>query len=321
MYFPYLRGKQFELIAIRDFAEWADNKEIIPIIEPVKASMNTLFTAGDKLTDQKFKFLIILNPEYGENKNNHARNIDDIQEKYHSNQFCVYTYILNQETACNDLKKFINLSRGHAISLIYKRKPTEEEATYINSLNNINYSIFDEKALGRHTCQKLVNIFQEKSEPIILEDNFKKEEKNADYQSEDVFSDRHILYKTDGYAGFSDYLIVGDHFSEVGGPAFAVTIHLSYIDEKDDSVLKIRHYVSDQTETREDTAGKFEEALQKLIKDIKSDPQNENFNTRACNTFNELYNAQHFPGLGFVKKLSMLQHIEILNKYLKRAVK
>ena len=37
MYFPYLRGKQFELIAIRELAEMlAASGKIIPIIEPVK---------------------------------------------------------------------------------------------------------------------------------------------------------------------------------------------------------------------------------------------------------------------------------------------
>lgn len=37
MYYPYLRGKQFELLALREFAnESANNRNIVPIIEPVK---------------------------------------------------------------------------------------------------------------------------------------------------------------------------------------------------------------------------------------------------------------------------------------------
>ena len=37
MYFPYLRGKQFELIAIRELAEMISaSGKIIPVIEPVK---------------------------------------------------------------------------------------------------------------------------------------------------------------------------------------------------------------------------------------------------------------------------------------------
>ena len=43
MYFPYLRGKQFELIALREFATQHPNAEkIVPIIEPVKSTFNVL---------------------------------------------------------------------------------------------------------------------------------------------------------------------------------------------------------------------------------------------------------------------------------------
>lgn len=45
MYFPYLRGRQFELIAIRELLE-ADriSEKIIPIIEPVKPTSTLLKT-------------------------------------------------------------------------------------------------------------------------------------------------------------------------------------------------------------------------------------------------------------------------------------
>ena len=48
MYFPYLRGKQFELIAIRELVEMMSaTGKIIPIIEPVKevASYKKTFEA------------------------------------------------------------------------------------------------------------------------------------------------------------------------------------------------------------------------------------------------------------------------------------
>lgn len=43
MYFPYLRGRQFELIALRELLESERiGQEIIPIIEPVKPSGNII---------------------------------------------------------------------------------------------------------------------------------------------------------------------------------------------------------------------------------------------------------------------------------------
>ena len=48
MYFPYLRGRQFELIALRELIENdCINSSIIPIIEPVKPTANLLKTIAE----------------------------------------------------------------------------------------------------------------------------------------------------------------------------------------------------------------------------------------------------------------------------------
>lgn len=45
MYFPYLRGRQFELIALRDLVDKGVlSDKIIPIIEPVKLSSTLIKT-------------------------------------------------------------------------------------------------------------------------------------------------------------------------------------------------------------------------------------------------------------------------------------
>jgi len=64
MYYPYLRGKQFELIALREFAASYDNYKVIPIIEPVKLSFNSMSLAikAMKAKDLPFVFIIIHHP-------------------------------------------------------------------------------------------------------------------------------------------------------------------------------------------------------------------------------------------------------------------
>ncbi|MEK6776897.1 MAG: sce7725 family protein [bacterium] len=42
MYYPYFRGKQFELILLRDNAEFLAKNNIHPIIEPVKRDFSAL---------------------------------------------------------------------------------------------------------------------------------------------------------------------------------------------------------------------------------------------------------------------------------------
>lgn len=66
-YFPYLRGKQFELIALRDMCSFYKRQDIIsPIIEPVKQVNSTLVKTIDCLIQNNVNFNIILNPKCGE---------------------------------------------------------------------------------------------------------------------------------------------------------------------------------------------------------------------------------------------------------------
>ena len=68
MYLPYLRGKQFELIGLRELFESSNilaKKELIsPIIEPVKDS-STLKTTLRSLLGKGVNFTYIINPQVG----------------------------------------------------------------------------------------------------------------------------------------------------------------------------------------------------------------------------------------------------------------
>ena len=69
MYFPYLRGKQYELLALKDFSQMSpNNAKIIPVIEPVKSQVNGLNSALEALRDNAMRFAVILNPKDGDFK-------------------------------------------------------------------------------------------------------------------------------------------------------------------------------------------------------------------------------------------------------------
>ena len=57
MYFPYLRGKQFELIALREASNLLEKNKtkVSPIIEPVKDSTTFKSTIND-LKNKKINF-------------------------------------------------------------------------------------------------------------------------------------------------------------------------------------------------------------------------------------------------------------------------
>ena len=49
MYYPYLRARQFELIALRELVTESEHENlVIPIIEPVRKSFNGLNKANEK---------------------------------------------------------------------------------------------------------------------------------------------------------------------------------------------------------------------------------------------------------------------------------
>ena len=60
---------------------------------------------------------------------------------------------------------------------------------------------------------------------------------------------------------------------------------------------------------------KFGQALAKLIAKLDSG-NSKLLETEAIKEFRELHEKGHFPGLGYVKKLSMKHHIETLADYI-----
>ena len=152
------------------------------------------------------------------------------------------------------------------------------------------------------------------SRRVLVRDGFRRQ-KNADYPDYERFSDLHVTYQEEGMSGFGDFLIVGDEYSEGGGPAYAVAIHITYIDPDRDDVMYVNHYVSISNSTPTDPAGKFRQALDKLIDDLDSGDSNI-FESEAIQEFRELHRDRHFPGLGYVKKLAMKHHIELLANFL-----
>ena len=66
MYYPFIRGKQFELVMLREMAPRIAEWSFVPIIEPVKGNFPALKRAIDKLIENECRFILIANPSVGE---------------------------------------------------------------------------------------------------------------------------------------------------------------------------------------------------------------------------------------------------------------
>ncbi|PWZ85390.1 sce7725 family protein, partial [Staphylococcus pseudintermedius] len=66
MYYPYLRGKQYELIAVRELIEKKlISKNVVPIIEPIKETA-TLRSTLETGIENNHQIYTIINPQVGE---------------------------------------------------------------------------------------------------------------------------------------------------------------------------------------------------------------------------------------------------------------
>ena len=66
MYHPYFRGKQFELLAIRETAGLLAKANFSPIIEPVKETLNGLHRTLNAICDANGSAIVIVNPFHGD---------------------------------------------------------------------------------------------------------------------------------------------------------------------------------------------------------------------------------------------------------------
>lgn len=315
MYYPYVRGKQFELILLRDNAEFLTNNKIHPIIEPVKSDFSAIKRAMKVIHEKDVDCTLIINPQAGNKPvptSSILKELIDVSFKKYKN--ISLGYILHAESNIADLVAFLKRYNAFSFTILHHGYTGGKKlASAIKGHKNINTHAFIEGFAG-----KLYQRHLKKGgiKRILIRNGFKPQKRNADYPRSEHFSDLHITYPDEGMDGFGDYLITGDEYSETGGPAYAIAIHLTYLDNDDD--MLIYHFISDKTDSPTDPGGKFLEALAKLVKEIKK-PKSRIYESKACSEYMELFNKQHYPGLGYVKKLSMHHHIELIADYIKRA--
>ncbi|MDN3236071.1 sce7725 family protein [Pseudomonas sp. WAC2] len=312
MYYPYFRGKQFDLLAIKESAQLFAKNNFTPIIEPVRESLNGLKRSIEALTNEGASAVLIVNPLYGD----HTEKAEAIQrfviEELNEHRNISVGILLNNETSLDEI---LQLCEEYVDRPIYFIHCGFAEARSLAEATQARHPRVRHIFIDNHSSKPYRKHFAD-YERILLRNGFKRQA-NRKYPDTEFFSDLHVTFEDEGVNGFGDYLIVGDEYSETGGPAYAVAIHITFIDPNMDDVMYIHHFKSIRQDTPTDPAGKFYEALTKLVEEVQK-PDSKILKTSAIEEFIELYNRQHFPGLGYIKKLSMKHHIELMSDYLGR---
>ena len=282
-----------------------------PIIEPVRDVLSGLSRALDAVVEVDGRAIVIVNPHHGDLSDSGAPLTDLLKEKYLDLPQIAAGVLLKQDTSVAEAIRCYRDHASHSPVLVHAGfGDAKTLAERLGKASKDQCHVFLEEYSGK-LYQKHFN----GAHRILLRDGFERK-RNRDYEPLMPFSDLHATFADEGMDGFGDFLIVGDEYSESGGPVYAVAIHLTFIDPDKDDSMWVHHFVSERQDTPKDPAGKFAEALEKMMR-VLNKRNSKILETSAVKEFRELHREGHFPGLGYIKKLSMNHHIETLADYFK----
>lgn len=310
MYYPFLRGKQFELIAIRELAPLLKKKSnIIPIFEPVKASFSSFNKSLKILCENGIKFAVVLNPQVGElsEKRNKVDIIcSSVEYSIRSSNCFIPVLYLNgndQEASPSSVLDVIN--RLEIIPALIASNLTDADDPSIDKILSKNPPFVILENGNRRLKRKI----KDKGIPLSsLKDSFISRKRNRDYllNENELFSEDPYFYASDDYDGFSDYALLPKDYSDGGRLPYAVAIHLTY--PTGNEQIFVYHAVSNTNDDQSNIQLKFMEAAQKAIALV----ENKKLKTQATEELKRYLDEGTYPGLGVIKKISLKHHIELI---------
>ncbi len=309
MYYPFLRARQFELICVRELAaEGSIQGRVVPVLEPVKESINSLNLANKALIDYAQTAYLILNPLVGELPGDNEDFSAYLDSLGSSGFLPAFHYTNNADFITAMIAKY---QFSGCMLICYSNFADNDSLRQLCTNSSISHLMVLEPQKNRSFDRYLKGL---NKTYIRLDDVFEKQEKNADFLSITAhkFSEEHLYYAEDGYQGFSDFSVLPSEYIEGGSTPRAVVIHLTYINAQEENQIWIRHFTSETNDSIANVQGKFAEASAKAIEFCDAYP----LNNSAIQELREYYNNQRYPGLGTVKKISIKNHLLVVSSFL-----
>ena len=308
MYYPYLRARQFELIALRELALENKLSKITPVLEPVKSGFNNLNIAHKVFQEKNQNAFLIVNPFQGEKAGDGKDILDYIYQLYDPKYIVAFHYMDNSDYINRCIKEY-NINECMIICL----DNISDEDGFKTLCNHVSVSHI--MLLEPNKYRSLDRYIKSLNKKYIrLDDVFPKQQRNADYLDilAHKLTEEHLFYKEDNYDGFSDFTVLTSEYIEGGSTPRAVVIHLSYLNRESENQIWVRHFTSNSNDSIANVQGKFAEAASKAVEFCNTYP----LNNSAIVELSEIYNEVRYPGLGTVKKISIKNHLLVIDNYL-----
>jgi hypothetical protein len=313
MYFPYLRGKQFELALLKELSIYlAESGKIVPIIEPVNRKLGGIEAFVKILNKTEAPYALVINPNVGELKGSTIEILEGSALLPHPNAYLAM--IINRSTTTDSISDFLLEQDSGCKCLLLHYAEMDDVRVLLEATKRLRKQVihaFIEGDVG----QQYINSFRG-LDRVVIRDSFRKAERNADYRDRDgeFFSDLHTTFKNDGFLGFGDYTTIGKAFTKGGGTPYTVAVHITYPHRANNS-LRIRHFLSDRLpNTDADVAGKLQEALAKMRAYIDGD--SDPCECGGCTELMAIHERGSNHGLGIIKKLSIHHHLKTTEAFL-----
>lgn len=283
MYYPYFRGKQFDLLALRTLLE-SDrlSEKIVPIIEPMKdtVALHKLLTYAHQ---KQHPFYLVQNPQIGE---------------------------FNTSAGMVSLKK-LPAKKALLVNQPLESMDTCAELLIINQPSIALTSDWTDNQTLVFIPPEFRLLNKVIGDRILSQDHFTRLPKLSFYQacSDELFSTDHLTYKQRGFFGFSDFSIDSRIYYEKSYPSTLLSLHLVYFSKEE---LRIHHFLS--TEKPPTQKEKFLELMQEVCTWQKVLCQ-KNL-TSGLSLLIDYANQHKFPGMGVMRKSSIMHHMELMSRYL-----
>jgi hypothetical protein len=307
MYYSFLRGKKYELLAIRDSSDKINQSNISIILEPVNDNFKDITTALH--TVNTCNFIFIINPKVGNLVNNTNILIQRTRMLIEANPSLIIG--LNVDSGCefSQIQYWLNEFSQSKFVLIHLGKMLFAPE-FINQQERIIKHVF----LSRSVSDWYISQFSK--DKILLEDSFNRLSRNYDYQDKRIefFSDTHLTFRNNGFQGFGNFSTVGNHYTNSkGGRAHTLAFHLTFNDMTKNNIISIEHCLSDPRTHQEDISLLREELLQNIHSVIQNNPTLLNWSS-ACQKLESMYQDNTFSySLGDLKRLSIRHHFELMH--------
>lgn len=299
-YYPYLRGRMYDLLALRTLCEQHQlGPHIIPVIEPVRDSKELQQTVTTFIEAQQ-PFSIIANPQvsvYGLNTVK-LHPLPDLRP---------YPFYRPGAILAADFSRdFLTTTPGQTSLLIVPNYPLLKAYQHTTTLQHAGHVLIpDEARLHQLLPQHAVLLTDPVATPAHV----------ADYQeiTDAYFAPANWHQTPVGFDGFGDYSLMGRPYFDHGMPSRAIALHLIYVTVNGD--LRIHHFVSDSNANMRGQKQKFFEALTKLTDWAPAHLTGLN-RTPALATLLAYAEGDKFPGLGIIKKLAIMHHFQLMHRLL-----